>query len=691
MGFSMKWWAFVGGVAAAALAAATHHGYDSARREPDFCVGCHTETAGLAGTKVRSHPSIDCQTCHPSGTSATLGLMLDRLRGNTDLEVTAHGEKRPEVCAGCHADTGPRIEQSAGHKAHLLGPKPTGCLDCHGESIHAGRPGNAGCVECHPKDKVTSSAMAEVHCLACHDYLGPQPDTGRRQGFGRCETCHGGTGGPDAAQGGRRATTIHLHGEMPCGTCHQPHREPFTVARACETCHEKVQHAHPEVEGREGAAYCTTCHGPHDDWSGAVERCQKCHEDQLLAALPTRATKLGPMGDELLDALAAQAVHVSCVDCHPAHTGEGPTAMRAATKNCPDCHAEVASPTTHRKSACNDCHAPHRPQPRECGDCHETLRDHGAESCQSCHRVHPTPTFNRPTCESCHREKLPAGATESAGGHPKSGCADCHTPHKAGVKACAACHEKQQTAVFGTPKEHARCEACHLPHEWKSKTCAECHEVQAKAVAPIEKHRDCAACHPSHQARGKTPDLLAACVGCHEKARDQAARKHRDCLECHEPHAGQRGAPAKKPDCRDCHKEKFAPPPGVPKHVDCKDCHQVHVAPGEEPPKCAKCHAPGSLKAGGALHVVKEHQACGDCHEAHGGVNASRANCLRCHEPQKKHEPKAAQCNGCHNFRAGGGTSPSSGPSGSPVGAPASTPEAPPGLAPSAPSAPSSL
>ena len=63
----------------------------------------------------------------------------------------------------------------------------------------------------------------------------------------------------------------------------------------------------------------------------------------------------------------------------------------------------------------------------------------------------------------------------------------------------------------------------------------------------------------------------------------------------------------------------------------------------------------------------------------------------RCHEPQKKHEPKAAQCNGCHNFRAGGGTSPSSGPSGSPVGAPASTPEAPPGLAPSAPSAPSSL
>jgi hypothetical protein len=653
MGISRNGWAIIAGVAFAAALAGLHHGYQNARRDPGFCTDCHADTAGLAGESVRSHRDVSCQSCHPTGTSTLVGLIVDEARGKTgaDTDVTPHGERNPQVCADCHADTAPLIGASAGHKAHREAKKPTDCVECHGKSAHTGRPDNESCVSCHKDDTLTSSAMADVHCLACHDYLGPQPDQGRRPGFGRCESCHGGKGGRAEGKLAAKAPAIELHAEMPCATCHQPHKEPFTVARACETCHEQVNHAHPEVEGRTGAAYCTTCHGPHDDWQRAVERCQTCHEDVLLAALPARASRVAPIGDELLDALAAQAAHVSCVECHPAHAQAGEGAMRASTKNCPDCHKEVASPLTHPKSACNDCHAPHTPQPKDCGECHAADVRHGTESCRSCHRVHPDKDFVRPGCESCHKEKLPAGATEAAGGHPKSACVDCHTPHKPEIKGCASCHETQVKAVVGTTEKHRDCKNCHTPHVWKAPTCAECHEEQAKAVAPIEKHRDCAACHPSHQGRGRTADLLKACASCHEKELAQAAPKHRECFECHEPHAGQRGKAVKKSECVDCHEAKFKPAANLPKHVDCAKCHQVHVGPGEGPPKCNTCHEPGALKSGGALHVIKEHQVCSDCHRAHGGFDASRDNCTRCHEKQKKHEPKAPVCNGCHNFR----------------------------------------
>lgn len=660
MGISSQGWALLAGVTVAGLIATIHHGYQTARRDPGFCTDCHAETAGLAGQAVRSHRDIVCQECHPQGTSATLGLMLDRVTGATGDGVTAHATSPSSACGDCHASQAPVIKDTAGHKAHREAKKTTECVECHRKTAHTGRPGNEGCAECHPDDKLTSSAMANVHCLSCHDYLAPQSDKGRRPGFGRCEACHGGRDGDDPQA--RRAPDVELHAEMPCATCHQPHREPFTVARACETCHEQVAHAHPEVDGRTGPTYCTTCHGPHDDWGRAVERCQKCHEDVLLAALPRRVGRgrVGLLEDELLMAIADQTAHVSCAQCHPPHERSGEGAMRASTKVCADCHAEVPQPLTHPKAACNDCHAPHTPRPRDCSDCHEPSIKHGTESCQSCHRVHPDhegmkrEPFERPTCETCHKEKLPAGATEAAGGHPKSACKDCHTPHKPEIKACKACHEKQVAAVaVAATDKHRDCRLCHAPHTWKSKTCVECHEPEAKLVAVVkaDKHRDCAACHPSHQARGRTADLLAACANCHEKERNQAAPKHRECLSCHEPHSGARGAAAKKQSCRDCHAEKFTPPKTQPQHVECDKCHQVHVGAGEGPPKCATCHSPGSLKAGGALHVIKEHQVCDDCHHAHGGWDASRANCTRCHEKQKTHEPKAAVCNGCHNFR----------------------------------------
>lgn len=635
--------AVIAGVAAAALVALVHQGYQKAQRDPAFCTSCHGDTAGLAGHTVRSHPGLDCQACHPAGTLDGLMLLFDDLRGSTGDAVTTHGASPTDLCRDCHRNEGPSIVDSAGHIAHEKADEKTTCVECHKSTAHTGRPGDDGCIECHPNDKVKASAMAEVHCLTCHDYLAPEPDAARRPGFARCERCHGKTDG--------EGTRIELHAEMPCATCHQPHKEPFTIARACETCHEKVQHAHPEVEGRNGDAYCTTCHGPHDDWGQAVERCQTCHEDVLLAALPRRIANVAPVGDELLEAIAAQAAHVSCAECHPAHDRSGEGAMRASTKTCGDCH-EDAKPLTvpHKREACNACHEPHTPLPRDCSECHAPSIRHGGEDCASCHRVHETPDFVRPTCDTCHEKIMPAAGGGPTAGHPKTECGECHAPHAAPgkVKPCVECHADQVKAVSGLPDKHKNCAECHKPHVWKSPTCTECHKEETAEVAPIEKHRDCAACHQSHTMK---VDRAKTCNDCHKDTVAQAARDHRTCDECHRPHDGARGKPAGRKECVDCHEAKFTPPAGVPKHVECKDCHQVHVGPGEGPPKCAKCHEPGSLKAGGALHVVKEHQTCDDCHRAHGGVDASRAACTKCHEDQKDHEPRAPVCNGCHNFR----------------------------------------
>lgn len=667
MRVSRRYGAFLGGLVAAALVAGAHRSYQYTQTDAGFCTDCHRDTAGLAGEAVRSHPGLRCQECHPTDTSTAAALFLQSAVHTEPAEVSAHGSSPSAPCEGCHA-TGERpVGETAGHAAHLKGEKATACVECHRETAHEGRPGNPGCIECHPDDDVKSSPMAEVHCLTCHDYLAPEKEAARRPAFGRCESCHAGTD--------RKAPPIELHAEMPCTLCHQPHREPFTVSAACENCHDAVAHTHPEVEEASGppapvvtapggSAYCTACHGPHDDWTRAVERCQGCHEDVLLEALPTRARRATLLGDELLDALAEQAAHVSCVECHPAHVKgrEGQGAMRAVTKDCFDCHEDAKQPKTHHETSCGECHSPHTPRPRDCADCHKPSKtEHGTADCVECHRVHEDAAFQRPRCEECH-DDLAAKAVP--GGHAKSVCEDCHAPHKTAPKPCAECHREEvaaSNAVRGRPKEHRECAECHAPHTWKAPvdTCKRCHEEQVAKVAKIEKrppspgrgagggggHSECKACHAGHQV---SVDVAKTCGDCHKEQMAKAVVKHRDCQECHDEHDGDRKG---QKDCRSCHPDEFKSA-----HVKCDGCHKVHTPAAETVPACGKCHAPGGgAKLAVGLHTIKEHQKCADCHSPHGPSRGDRATCstAKCHADQAKHEPAAPVCNGCHVFRAG--------------------------------------
>ncbi|MCB9536852.1 MAG: hypothetical protein H6704_11420 [Myxococcales bacterium] len=644
MRISKGWLVFAGGVLAAGAVILGHRTSSYLHDEPNLCTSCHADTAADGLTLLHgaapSHPDTTCQACHPIATSTGLSLLrasvtIDRADQVLGENVAAHGEAPAQACLDCHQQTDPdwaRIADTGGHQSHLEAKEPLGCNDCHAATGHEGRPGNALCKDCHDDQTMASSPMAQLHCMECHDFLAPAAESGKRPRFARCDRCHG---------PGERATSIpvQLHAEMPCSVCHQPHREPFTVAQGCEDCHPKVIHAHPEVED---TVYCTTCHGPHDEWSVAATRCAGCHEEQVFEALPGGGASLAH-DDDLLTAVAEVTAHATCIDCHSAHAKPGVM----VAKVCTDCHDDVQPPSRHTAASCDGCHAPHRPQPEDCDSCHDTVRvRHASAGCQDCHAMHETFAGGRDvrTCVNCHREP------DVRAGHPESRCEDCHKPHRPQPKTCDACHQAEVRAVAGTPADHRQCTSCHPVHAQLPKPallakCRDCHDEVRTQTAKIAEHQDCSACHATHTVKAAMP---GGCTECHADHLRHTVPDHRQCGECHRPHDGGRGG---KKDCADCHAEKARPAQALPQHTDCDRCHQVHPQAAPKTPDCTTCHkANGEAAQPLALHRMEGHETCGECHTAHGPFDASRKNCLRCHEAQQNHEPQAPVCNGCHRF-----------------------------------------
>ena len=636
MSRSRKWLGLLVGAGTVAAVVTLHRASELARADPALCVSCHAEVTGIVDGVAEAHPDVGCERCHPTGGNTVLWLryhsetLVGEARTDPD-NVASHGAVPDAACRDCHTETDGRwgnVAATAGHASHFGLDEPIHCADCHREAAHAGRPGNDGCVECHEEVTMASSPMAKVHCNGCHEFITPVAEAGRRPAWAECDTCHGVTGSA--------TLSIQLHAEMPCATCHRPHKEPFTVSRNCEDCHDQVEHAHPEVDD---LPYCTSCHGPHDEWAIAPERCVVCHESQALEAIGGVADAAPIfLDDVLLVALAELAAHATCVDCHAAHERDDVMGSKA----CVDCHDEVPPPPQHDENACRECHTPHQPMPRGCEACHDDQRvAHADAECADCHGVHEN--TEPPPCRECHRDV----GSRRADAHPETACVGCHAPHMPEPIACDECHHEEVVQTRSKPVEHSKCGECHVPHEWKgAKTdCKRCHEEQAKATEPLDDHRDCLKCHDSHLLDVSVPK---GCIECHKAEYRGAHKEHRACGECHDPHAGTRTEGAA---CERCHEEQAAPPPEWPAHTECDKCHEVHLAPGVGPPPCIECHDDaqrGSIESN--LHADEEHAECDECHKSHGVTDASRANCLRCHDDQEDHEPDAPVCTGCHNF-----------------------------------------
>ena len=552
-----------------------------------------------------------------------------------------------------YADGGPTVTErpwekvvtGPGHEAHLKGLKKIPCKDCHQiEAEKFDKPAPERCLRCHEDQKhllhdPASNERAEgtPKCLDCHSFLEPKGHPLPKPWD--CLRCH------EQDQGEKLAVTVHTKED--CSKCHIPHPTdggPATRPADCTECHDKFVVHHGKKEP--GPQLCLDCHVPHQLVAKTPARCPTCHQNnQIPADSPDAKAPQIP-----LTALR-EGGHETCFGCHKAHTFE--KADVAACKSCHDKQHVIGEAKVKEHQACLNCHDPHdaRASAREaCPKCHKTVRPthpdvHGVGICAGCHPPHVLALEGAGrivvACSSCHKEAVTDGGYHSS----KSQCRDCHKPHEFRLKVpdvCRNCHKANADRVASNPG-HRDCAKCHVPHRPKSAIpeCVQCH----KDKRVPDRHETCKSCHDPHTS---AKEILPMCVGCHqEKAEGPHAVASVTCNKCHQPH---KGAPLRAtPECVSCHKNKKT---GL--HIGlpggCMKCHQPHGPGSLKKPVCTNCHERAKLPA---LHQVSKHAECKECHGGHVPPRSDRESCTRCHEAQKKHQPEATLCTGCHVFGVG--------------------------------------
>jgi predicted CXXCH cytochrome family protein len=488
------------------------------------------------------------------------------------------------------------------HKVHLAAGQNIVCKDCH--EIRAEgfvKPTPDRCRTCHGDRQVGihASTIAKEKgandCTTCHAFVSRPMDD---KDPWACMRCH------SEPQGDKIA--ISVHAKEDCGTCHEPHRAPATIATDCRSCHDnKRAKMHPL---KNEAQACVDCHKPHRKAPRGGDACTGCHFEKK-PIVPETAIFTG--GHQCTSCHTSHehgaSIGTSCKQCHAKQhvIGMEKNPMHADCRSCHDQHNVMGAPGNR----CVRCHAePHQ----KIGKTIDVSR-----GCTSCHDVHGkegrtlTPAGGGTDCASCHGK---IAATNRSFHDGKAECASCHATHGSNplgprkIVPCAQCHEKK-TELVAMNTGHAECRNCHVPH------------------APLPP---------------KT-----ACIGCHNAEGQTAPQGHQKCTGCHDPHSGQ------KPACTNgCHQDKRTSIHGT---IDggCQKCHRPHGPKGiASPPACTSCHAANKLPA---LHTVPQHANCRSCHTTpHQPPPADRAACTgSCHTDRRNHIPGATRCTGCHDFRGG--------------------------------------
>ncbi|MEZ4474395.1 MAG: NapC/NirT family cytochrome c [bacterium] len=618
--------------------------WDYIQNDPNFCTSCHLMDDAFDRWKHSPHAQVNCHTCHPGDIASNLHQLWVQLT-KQPKEVKKHAEVPAKICGQCHLaddDRWPQVAATSGHRVHWV-EKKIECVECHAPAVHTFIPTDQMCARCHPTQVVGLTAMEQVHCAKCHDFLA---DSSRPlvAGEDRCMECHAGSvGGPTAPVWHDQVGCIGCHpvhdgatGTVAADPAAGPTRDREGRAVPCADCHtEEAALAMP------AAHECQACHEPHAVPAGEAV-CRDCH-DEVASHLPERD-------------------HHACADCHTPHQPEIPAASQ-----CVDCHGDdetlAAATPIEAHRTCEACHRPHEAGPPDgpaCATCHVDAARKvasapaGHQQCEGCHGIHE-PDSTR-ACTACHTAEAAAAKTAPV---PHQNCRGCHANHgepRSGVSPCGRCHQKEVASARTQAAAHGQCADCHSPHAPAIPPisgCARCHAEEAGLVAGEGKtHQDCRSCHPWHQkviaATGST------CQSCHadHKATAAAGPTHRDCASCHPPHRA--GKPAA---CEACHVRQ-APRPGEPKpHQDCTSCHgPTHARVNVAKTPCDGCH---TTIAEAGLHRTPGHDDCLDCHGTHPVDRPSADRCARCHPPEKiRDHPAAAQgvrtCQGCHTFAGGG-------------------------------------
>jgi hypothetical protein len=570
----------VAGVALGSVAG--YQVYDFVEYDNRFCTGCHLMADAYVSFDESAHTELNCKDCHAQPKTESMRQLylwvLDRPE-----EVGPHSPVPNARCSSCHidedSDRWPQIAASLGHKVHFESDDPElgelMCVTCHGVSVHQFTPAEATCGECHEAEsKVVLGRMAgetELHCVACHDFLGDAPATlpGLPEGFAlmpdrpQCQACHEMAGLLEEAE-----FDEDPHGAV-CGACHNPHTQdiPGAAVETCIGCHEGADTITVFHTGTHAPAFpnCTSCHTAHL-WVVDGTDCLSCHESVMQEPRSAWNGRGSSPGLGILAALRDGAPNGRHGDVG---YGSGGTTVGFALTPLRDDGGPMAPDRDPSFPALLMIHGvgnltAHPYLDAEHADiAGDTLprpllhRQHEAVACTECHGragEHGVITVRTPwQCAQCHHD--PARGYD---------CADCHpTQAIAPVRNVA-------TTMNLTVWDESRSRSLPFEHDTHGEfTCQECHT--GPVLLAVQK--GCADCHDDHHRPG------AECNQCHLPTEPgvHGLEVHLTCTSsgCHAGTAGERPTLTRSM-CLTCHQEQLDHEPGL-------DCQKCHMVPDEVP------------------------------------------------------------------------------------------------------------
>ncbi|MDI6772161.1 MAG: NapC/NirT family cytochrome c [bacterium] len=249
-------------VVAAAGVLGAARSYDYTMNNPEFCRSCHTMEAAWTAWQKSEHRKVECHSCHAANVVESARQVITFVV-RQPRAVGKHAVVPKAVCARCHESNDPRWLQVAttpGHRLHEQ-ERRIECVTCHSPGIHRFKPPVAVCGNCHVAQArgeraVQIRAMADQHCVTCHEFLRPEvPLQPVRE---TCLNCHRLV--PKEVGSWPAGAPM----QFACAQCHKPHEQRQPIV-ACATCH-----AEPKAELHPAAVLkstpCTACHIPHR-WS----------------------------------------------------------------------------------------------------------------------------------------------------------------------------------------------------------------------------------------------------------------------------------------------------------------------------------------------------------------------------------------------------------------------------------------
>jgi hypothetical protein len=500
--------------------------YDFVEYDNRFCTGCHLMADAYVSFDESAHAELGCKDCHAQPKTESMRQLylwvLDRPQ-----EVGPHSPVRDARCTSCHlAETPedwPQIAASLGHQVHLESDDPDladiMCVSCHGVSVHVFTTADATCGECHEAETDIvlgrMAAESELHCAACHDFMGDQPATlpGLPEGFAlmpdgpQCQACHDMVGLLDDEE-----LEMDPHGAV-CGACHNPHTQetPEAAADTCLGCHEGADTITVYHTGTHAPAFpnCTACHSAHG-WVVDGTDCLSCHESVMEE--PRSAWNPAGGSSNLPALLLIHGVGNLSPDAYLDSSQSVPAADT------------LPSPVLHRQHevlACIECHGREGEHgvvtvrtPRECAQCHhDPARGYDCADCHSADELAPTrevtAAMDLTVWDISRTRDLPFRHDT----HETFNCQECHTG----------------PVLLAVQRE---CAACHDDHHRPGADCAQCHLPTEPGVHGLEVHLTCTSsgCHAG--TAGERPALTRnMCLTCHQDQRDHEPGL--DCQKCH--------------------------------------------------------------------------------------------------------------------------------------------------------------